>query len=178
VVDLEQGTVKLYRHDREFGFIRPDSGGADVFVHARTLAMSGIETLSAGDRVEYERVADNSGFQAVSVAPGMTIHSFDATHMPTPEQRRCAARMMLEAGLMLRAAGAILEGQQAETLSLIGQLATMRRTHALEAAQDCADAGHAGVALAMCDDVLADVPGHPEATEMRRVFATLRGIGE
>jgi cold shock CspA family protein len=64
VAELEFGTVKLYHPDREFGFIRPDAGGADVFVHSRTLAMSGIKTLSAGDRVEYERVQDNRGFQA------------------------------------------------------------------------------------------------------------------
>jgi CspA family cold shock protein len=62
--DTERGTVRFYRRDREFGFIVPDNGRSDVFVHARTLKMSGIETLEAGDRVEYERVPDNQGEQA------------------------------------------------------------------------------------------------------------------
>jgi len=63
-MDLERGTVRFYRGDREFGFIIPDDGRADVFVHAYTLELSGIETLNRGDRVEYERVADNRGVQA------------------------------------------------------------------------------------------------------------------
>jgi CspA family cold shock protein len=61
---LETGTVRFYRPEREFGFIAPDNGAADVFVHARTLQMSSIETLNAGDRVEYERVDDRRGYQA------------------------------------------------------------------------------------------------------------------
>jgi CspA family cold shock protein len=67
MTDLERGTVKFYRPDREHGFITPDDGSADLFVHARTLAMSMIETLQAGDRVEYEKVPDNRGFQAYKV---------------------------------------------------------------------------------------------------------------
>ncbi len=65
--DLERGTVKFYRPDRAFGWIVPDDGGDDVFIHPKTLVMSGIETLMAGDRVEYERVRDNKGFQAYRV---------------------------------------------------------------------------------------------------------------
>jgi CspA family cold shock protein len=61
---LDRGTVRFYRQDREFGFIAPDDGREDVFVHARTLEMSGIETLNRGDRVEFERVPDNRGCQA------------------------------------------------------------------------------------------------------------------
>jgi cold shock CspA family protein len=50
--------------DRAFGFIAPDDGREDVFVRARTLEMSGSETLNRGDRVEFERVPDNRGCQA------------------------------------------------------------------------------------------------------------------
>lgn len=64
---LERGTVKFYAPAREHGFITPDSGTADVFVHANTLKMSRIDTLAAGDRVEYERVPDRRGFQAYRV---------------------------------------------------------------------------------------------------------------
>ena len=61
---LERGTVKLYRPELQHGFITPDDGGRDIFVHAKTLAMSRIDLLRAGDRVEYRLVADNRGFQA------------------------------------------------------------------------------------------------------------------
>jgi CspA family cold shock protein len=64
---LDRGVVRFYRPDREFGFIIPDDGREDVFVHARTLGMSGIETLNRGDRVEFERVPDNRGVQAYRV---------------------------------------------------------------------------------------------------------------
>ncbi len=60
----EQGTVRLYRPDREYGFIRPDDGTGDVFVHAASVLMAGLARLRRGERVEYERVADNRGFQA------------------------------------------------------------------------------------------------------------------
>jgi CspA family cold shock protein len=63
VAHLDRGTVKMFNTDRGFGFIIPDDGGKDLFVHANTLKMSGIQ-LKPGDRVEYERVADNRGFQA------------------------------------------------------------------------------------------------------------------
>jgi len=63
-IHLDRGTVKFYHPAREFGFIIPDDGGSDIFVHADTLAMSRIPMLASGDRVEYERVADKRGFQA------------------------------------------------------------------------------------------------------------------
>jgi CspA family cold shock protein len=64
VAHLDRGTVKMFNTDRGFGFIIPDDGGKDLFVHANTLKMSGIATLAPGDRVEYEKVSDNRGFQA------------------------------------------------------------------------------------------------------------------
>jgi cold shock protein len=67
VNDRERGTVKFYNYAKQNGFIMPDDGSADVFVHARTLEMSGIATLSTGDRVEFERVPDNRGFQAYRI---------------------------------------------------------------------------------------------------------------
>ncbi len=67
VAHLDRGTVKLYRADRGFGFIIPDDGGKDLFVHVNTLKMSGIEALAKGDRVEYEKVPDNKGYQAYRV---------------------------------------------------------------------------------------------------------------
>jgi CspA family cold shock protein len=62
--NLERGTVENVQRDAGFGFIVPDDGSADIFVHVNTLRMSKNPAVSAGDRVEFERVADNKGLQA------------------------------------------------------------------------------------------------------------------
>jgi CspA family cold shock protein len=65
---MERGTVKMFSVTRGFGFITPDDGSPDIFLHANSLKMSGIPSVAAGDRVEYERVQDNKGWQAYRVA--------------------------------------------------------------------------------------------------------------
>jgi CspA family cold shock protein len=60
----ERGTVDFYSPERKFGFIKPDHRSDTIFVHARSLRLGAIETLKPGDRVEYERVADDRGGQA------------------------------------------------------------------------------------------------------------------
>ncbi|HLB97725.1 MAG TPA: cold shock domain-containing protein [Acetobacteraceae bacterium] len=61
---LERIIVGCHRPCCEFGFITPDTGVGDVFEHSRALEMSGIETLRAGNRGEYERAPDRCGWQA------------------------------------------------------------------------------------------------------------------
>ncbi len=62
-VDGADGTVTWYDEDKGFGFITPDAGGEDVFVHARALA-EGLTWLTQGDRVTYEVVRGDRGPQA------------------------------------------------------------------------------------------------------------------
>jgi CspA family cold shock protein len=64
--DGADGTVSWYDEDKGFGFITPDSGGEDVFVHARSLA-EGLTWLAEGDRVAYEVVSSDKGPQARDV---------------------------------------------------------------------------------------------------------------
>jgi CspA family cold shock protein len=64
--DGADGTVSWYDEDKGFGFISPDSGGGDVFVHARSLA-EGLTWLAEGDRVAYEVVSGDKGPQARDV---------------------------------------------------------------------------------------------------------------
>ena len=61
--DGADGTVAWYDEGKGFGFITPDSGGEDVFVHVRALA-EGLTWLTQGDRVVYEVVAGDRGPQA------------------------------------------------------------------------------------------------------------------
>jgi CspA family cold shock protein len=61
------GTVKFYNHQRGFGFIQPDDGGLDVFVHATALERSGVRDLADGQKVEFETMDDRrSGKIAVN----------------------------------------------------------------------------------------------------------------
>jgi cold shock protein len=48
------GTVKLYKADKGFGFVGPDGGGKDIFVHATTLARAGLSGLTEGQRVRMQ----------------------------------------------------------------------------------------------------------------------------
>lgn len=64
--DGADGTVSWYDGDKGFGFIIPDSGGPDVFVHVRALA-DGLPGLGEGDRVTYDIVASERGPQARAV---------------------------------------------------------------------------------------------------------------
>lgn len=61
------GTVKFYNDQKGFGFIEPEDGGKDVFVHATALERAGINGLSDGQKVKFETDIDpRSGKTAVS----------------------------------------------------------------------------------------------------------------
>lgn len=64
---METGTVKFYNDQKGFGFIAPDNGGTDVFVHASALERAGINGLSEGDKVSFDTEKDQrSGKTAVA----------------------------------------------------------------------------------------------------------------
>ena len=55
---MPQGTVKWFNATKGFGFIQPDTGGADAFVHISAVERAGLNGLNEGQKVEYELVAD------------------------------------------------------------------------------------------------------------------------
>ena len=55
------GTVKFFNTAKSFGFIQPDDGGKDVFVHATALEAAGIRSLHEGDRVSFVLEDDRRG---------------------------------------------------------------------------------------------------------------------
>lgn len=64
---MATGTVKWFNTQKGFGFIQPEAGGADVFVHISAVQRSGMETLNEGQRVSYELEKDRrSGKMAAS----------------------------------------------------------------------------------------------------------------
>jgi cold shock protein len=64
---MAEGTVKWFNDDKGFGFITPDEGGKDLFVHHSAIDMDGFRTLSEGSRVSYESEAGEKGPKAVNV---------------------------------------------------------------------------------------------------------------
>ncbi|MFZ2527267.1 MAG: cold-shock protein [Rhodococcus sp. (in: high G+C Gram-positive bacteria)] len=66
---MAQGTVKWFNSEKGFGFIAPDDGGADLFVHFSEIQGSGYRSLEENQRVEFEVGQGQKGPQAQQVHP-------------------------------------------------------------------------------------------------------------
>ena len=58
------GTVKFFNADKGYGFIAPDNGGTDAFVHISAVEQAGMTTLNQNQRVQYELEQDRRGKMA------------------------------------------------------------------------------------------------------------------
>ena len=56
---MPKGTLKFFNSAKGFGFIAPDSGGADIFVHVSALERSGVDHLNEGDQISFEVEQDH-----------------------------------------------------------------------------------------------------------------------
>lgn len=61
------GTVKWFSSEKGYGFITPEDGSKDVFVHYSAIQSEGYKTLSEGQKVEFEIVENAKGPQAANV---------------------------------------------------------------------------------------------------------------
>jgi len=57
----QQGTVKFFNSDKGYGFIKPDDGGRDIFVHITAVERAGLPSLLEGQRLSYEVEPDKKG---------------------------------------------------------------------------------------------------------------------
>ena len=64
---MATGTGNWFSNDKGYGFITPDSGGEDLFVHHTEIAGSGFKTLAEGAKVEFEVTQGQKGPQATDV---------------------------------------------------------------------------------------------------------------
>jgi cold shock protein len=65
---MAQGTVKWFNQDKGYGFITPDNGGEDLFVHFSAIQGSGFRSLEEGEKVTYEVGQGQKGPQAQNVS--------------------------------------------------------------------------------------------------------------
>jgi CspA family cold shock protein len=61
------GTVKFFNTSKGFGFIAPEDGGKDVFVHATAVEMAGMRSLAEGQKVSFDVQPDAKGSKAVNL---------------------------------------------------------------------------------------------------------------
>jgi cold shock protein len=61
------GTVKFYNSSKGYGFIQPDDGGQDVFVHATALEQAGIYSLNEGQKVSFEVISERGKTKATAL---------------------------------------------------------------------------------------------------------------
>ncbi len=66
---MPAGTVKWFNPDKGYGFITPEEGGDDLFVHFSAIQVRGFKTLEEGQRVTFEVSQGQKGAQASEVTP-------------------------------------------------------------------------------------------------------------
>ena len=67
---MPTGTVKWFNAAKGYGFIQPDGGGGDAFVHISAVERAGLPTINEGDRFEFEIEVDRRGkYASVNLAP-------------------------------------------------------------------------------------------------------------
>lgn len=66
---MSSGTVKWFNADKGYGFIQPDEGGDDLFVHFSAINVQGYKTLEDGQAVTFEVTQGQKGPQASDVTP-------------------------------------------------------------------------------------------------------------
>jgi CspA family cold shock protein len=65
---MAQGTVKWFSDEKGYGFISPEEGGEDLFVHHTGIVGNGFKSLQEGDKVSYEATQGKKGMQAEDVS--------------------------------------------------------------------------------------------------------------
>ena len=94
-----EGTLKWFNNEKGYGFISPDDGSEDVFVHHTGIAGGGFKSLDEGEKVTYEVVRGRRGVQArnVSRAPSSSGRSFERRDpLTVPVEVEAAARVLAQ----------------------------------------------------------------------------------
>ncbi len=79
---MDSGTVKWFNDKKGYGFITPDEGGDDLFIHHSNVEMEGFKTLRDGQKVEYEAGEGKKGPEATKVVPVLTRYTLWGSKFP------------------------------------------------------------------------------------------------
>ena len=99
---MPQGTVKWFNEEKGYGFISPDDGSGDLFVHYTAIAGRGFKSLEEGEKATYEVVRGRRGMQAENVSKAPTTssrssgRSFERESLRVPLEVQAAARILAE----------------------------------------------------------------------------------
>jgi CspA family cold shock protein len=95
---VAEGTVVWFNSEKGYGFIRPDGGGPDVFVHYSSIQMRGYKTLDDGDRASFAIEHGPKGPQATHVTPlgtrGAVSSGWQQGTTPVPARLPLAVRLL------------------------------------------------------------------------------------
>ena len=83
---MPTGTVKWFNPTKGFGFIEPEDGGADIFVHISAVEQAGLSALHDGQKVQYEREADRTGKHSATQLEVLGGGEAPAPRAPRPPQ--------------------------------------------------------------------------------------------
>lgn len=81
---MPSGAVKFFNAAKGFGFIAPDDGGSDVFVHISAVERSGLDSLNDGDQVTFEVEQDRRSGKLAAVDLTVTAHGAPSARPPRP----------------------------------------------------------------------------------------------
>ena len=88
---MATGTVKWFNATKGYGFIQPDNGSKDVFVHISAVEKAGLSTLNEGAKVSYEEVPNKGKTSAENLRVGWTSEGHGEARRFTPGSARFAA---------------------------------------------------------------------------------------
>lgn len=89
---MAAGTVKWFNDAKGFGFITPDEGGADVFIHFSAIAIEGYKTLKQGSRVSFDLVEGPKGLHAHNIVTTQSAPEATPADVPAPRRRESRVR--------------------------------------------------------------------------------------
>ena len=93
---MPRGTIKWFDGEKGYGFISPDDGGEDVFVHHTGIAGSGFKSLDEGEQVTYEVAQGRRGPQAQNVSRVADESGSEERTLTVPAEVEAAARVLAE----------------------------------------------------------------------------------
>ena len=92
---MATGSVKWFNNAKGYGFIRPDTGGDDLFVHYSYIQTEGYKSLKAGQFVQFDIQASGNGFHAVNL---VWLHQDSDNPAPSAADEAAPASSVLQAG--------------------------------------------------------------------------------